>query len=90
ADGVDEIVFSKGHSKRTLPEFLSDVQDRITITLDDIVHTGNHEIITLTNGNKAILLPVTTSTGKSVLTSVMICGINPQRALDREYMGFLQ
>ncbi|CAG8491077.1 21929_t:CDS:2 [Dentiscutata erythropus] len=51
---------------------------------------GKHEIVTLSNGDKAILLPVATSTGKNVLTSVMICGINPRRALDREYMGFLQ
>ncbi|RIB01815.1 hypothetical protein C2G38_948383 [Gigaspora rosea] len=58
--------------------------------IQHVVRTGEHAIITLSNGCKAILLPVATSTGKNVLTSVMICGINPRRALDREYMGFLQ
>ncbi|RHZ80261.1 hypothetical protein Glove_138g49 [Diversispora epigaea] len=55
------------------------------------VNEKNHIIITLKNGSKAILLPISTSfAGKTLFNVIMICGINQHRALDREYMEFLQ
>ncbi|CAG8514965.1 16989_t:CDS:10 [Dentiscutata heterogama] len=74
ADGVDEFLISSNVQATSIHD--------ISFYLQQVVRTGEHEIITLSNGSKAILLPVATSTGKNVLTSVMICGINPRRALD--------
>ncbi|CAG8479178.1 29178_t:CDS:2 [Gigaspora margarita] len=75
------------------PKFQDNVQATsshdTSFHIQHVVRTGEHAIITLSNGCKAILLPVATSTGKNVLTSVMICGINPRRALDLVLIGFI-
>ncbi|RIA84037.1 hypothetical protein C1645_832863 [Glomus cerebriforme] len=50
-----------------------------------------HITVTLKDKSQAVLFPVKTSSGgKNVLTAIIILGINPHRALDKEYMEFLQ
>ncbi|CAG8480265.1 7235_t:CDS:10 [Ambispora leptoticha] len=59
--------------------------------IHQVIQTKSHVIVTLADGSQAILLPVSTTIGgKSVLTAVLICGLNKHRKLNDTYMEFLQ
>nr|CAG8454895.1 11465_t:CDS:10 [Entrophospora candida] len=56
--------------------------------LNEVLESGTHVLVTLKNDSKAILLPVYTSfDGKNAITAILICGINPRRALDQDHVS---
>ncbi|CAG8524335.1 3016_t:CDS:2 [Acaulospora colombiana] len=58
--------------------------------IEQVVSSNSQLIVTLEDNSRAILLPVHTSfAGKTLLTAIVICGLNQNRALDREYLDFL-
>ncbi|CAG8491815.1 2417_t:CDS:10, partial [Acaulospora morrowiae] len=63
-----------------------------TWPIKQVVALNSHLVVTLKDDkSKAILLPVHVSfAGRITLSAVIICGLNPRRALDREYLEFLQ
>jgi hypothetical protein len=78
-------------SVRTGEKFVARKDFLSSWPLHYVAATDSHITITLKNGSSAVLYPVRTSSGgKSVLTAIIILGINPHRALDKEYMEFLQ
>jgi hypothetical protein len=59
--------------------------------LQEVITRNSHVIVTLKDGSKAILLPVTSSfAGETDISAIMICGLNSKKALDRDYMEFLR
>ncbi|KAG9288146.1 hypothetical protein G9A89_000941 [Geosiphon pyriformis] len=59
--------------------------------IEQVIRTNQHVLVTLADKSQAILLPVLTSfAGKTVLTAILICGVNVRRALDTEYLEFCQ
>jgi hypothetical protein len=56
--------------------------------LQYVSRQNSHIVVTLKNGSSAMLYPI--SDGKNVLTAIIIFGISPHRALDKEYIEFLQ
>jgi len=59
--------------------------------IERAIYSGDNVIIRLPDDSLAVLCPVTSiSSGKDVLTAVMICGINKHRALDEDYQEFLR
>ncbi|CAG8509044.1 666_t:CDS:10, partial [Acaulospora colombiana] len=62
----------------------------LTWPIEQVVISSSHLVVTLKDNSQAILLPVHMSlAGKTTLAAVIICGLNKNRALDREYLGFL-
>ena len=54
------------------------------------IYSGDDIAIRLPDDSLAVLCPVTSIFGgKDTLTAVMICGINPYKALDEDYKKFL-
>lgn len=93
-DEINELINDDSNfelSARTGENFVARKDFLTSWPIHYVAMTGSHITITLKNGSSAVLYPVTTSSGgKSVLTAVIILGINPHRALDKEYMEFLQ
>ncbi|CAB4429500.1 unnamed protein product [Rhizophagus irregularis] len=93
-DEINELINDDSNfelSTRTGENFVARKDFLTSWPIHYVAMTGSHITITLKNGSSAVLYPVTTSSGgKSVLTAVIILGINPHRALDKEYMEFLQ
>lgn len=59
--------------------------------LQEVITRNSHVIVTLKDDSKAILLPVLSSfAGETNTTAIMVCGLNPRKALDRDYMEFLR
>ncbi|CAB4483024.1 hypothetical protein RhiirA5_503824 [Rhizophagus irregularis] len=59
--------------------------------LQEVITRNSHVIVTLKDNSKAILLPVLSSfAGETNTTAIMVCGLNPRKALDRDYMEFLR
>ncbi|KAG9294383.1 hypothetical protein G9A89_001888 [Geosiphon pyriformis] len=59
--------------------------------LQEVIRNNKDVVFTLADESRAILFPVSTPfAGKSLLTAVLICGINKHRALDKEYLDFCQ
>lgn len=61
------------------------------LPLQEVITRNSHVVVTLKDGSKAILLPVLSSfSGETNTTAIMICGLNSRKALDRDYMEFLR
>ncbi|KAF0501469.1 protein-histidine kinase [Gigaspora margarita] len=59
--------------------------------IDLIIRKDEHVKVALNDESQAVLFPVKTkSVEKNILIATLICGINPSRPLDNEYMEFLQ
>jgi hypothetical protein len=121
-DGVEELSFVNGHSKRILPDFLSETlktqdydeidsyeSDNNMIIMDnsykpinentkisswplqEVITRNSPVVVKLKDDFQAVLLPVTTSfAGETDKTAIIICGLNPRKALDKDYMEFLR
>ncbi|KAG9305216.1 hypothetical protein G9A89_010724 [Geosiphon pyriformis] len=128
-DGVEELRFVEGQSKRCLPDHLLKTPDFIDVTdgmndfikdfdksknhginqnsqipipapkstqsidgvwpIKEVVRTNQYQVTTLPDQSQAILLPVSTSfSGKTMLTAILICGINKYQTLDAKYLEF--
>ena len=59
--------------------------------IERAIHSSDNVIIRLPDDSLAVLCPMTSiSSGKDLLTAVMICGIDKHRAFDKKYKEFLQ
>ncbi|RIB21376.1 hypothetical protein C2G38_1106412 [Gigaspora rosea] len=59
--------------------------------IDLIIRKDEHVKVALNDESQAVLFPVKIqSVEKKILIATLICGINPSRPLDNEYMEFLQ
>ncbi|CAG8459259.1 8793_t:CDS:10, partial [Scutellospora calospora] len=59
--------------------------------IDLVIREDSHAKVVLNDESQAILFPVKIQFhGRQILSAVLICGINPSRPLDKEYMEFLQ
>ncbi|KAG9307824.1 hypothetical protein G9A89_023389 [Geosiphon pyriformis] len=69
----------------------TDQSNPISWPLKEVIRNNKYVTVSLAEGSQAILLPVLASfSGKSMLTAVLICGINKHRALDAPYLEFCQ
>ena len=59
--------------------------------IERAIYSGDNVIIRLPDASLAVLCPVTSiSSGKDLVSAVMICGINKYREFDKKYKEFLQ
>ncbi|CAG8453807.1 11878_t:CDS:10 [Diversispora eburnea] len=87
---LHEMVFVEGKSKRELPDYLLDTNPVVILEESEESNDSLNSLqqVTLKNGSKAILLPISTSfAGKTLLNVIMICGINEHRALDLSHVS---
>lgn len=62
-----------------------------TWPLQEVISRNSHVIVKLKDDSQAVLLPVTTSfAGETDQTAILICGLNPRKAIDKDYVEFLR
>ncbi|RIA99503.1 hypothetical protein C1645_869890 [Glomus cerebriforme] len=90
-DFTGEIIYDKSTiSNKNDSSIIEDIETSYW-PFQEVVTKNSFVIVTLRDGSKAVLLPVSTSfAGETDITAIMVCGLNSRKALDKDYTEFLR